>query len=732
MPANAVLTTSATWLDSVSGYMVPSFYTAGGVQSGPHWTCTKLTQRLGNQPSHALIRIPLAAAVDETAPTVAGVPNGPLTGIKIGTPCIIRGYGGVSGGAGDPGTLLLAGTVVDVTPEIGPEQDHAIVEVIDDRYVLEAMQVIGSFWINSDATPRYRQGWPAHFNPGGMPNCTLCAVGSEGSYMPVFCPPNFNLSDGETVPGTDSTEVQSGIKATYWTIDLILKYLRWIVSTDIAARVSAFKWYPQLPEFIEWRADYASAIESGDKEFFNGAANNSAALGARKGREMVLEGMTILAALNEVVGAAGPYAVYLQPQVGGSFYINQVQIVKARYSGGGIDISRPTSGNAADRLNSQKLVVTASLKESGRNLYTMAAIAGALVYIERRVYSQTTDNDSDGTRGLKKAWTATLLTALQDEIKAALNASTYSTAEEAFQALVRKPQYWKVCAAYRISEDYNFMLGTSESGLPLCEMGRPILPHQLTSSLEGAAGDTYSRLSARAPIPVEISANGTFTDMALPDSNDGLTLDADGTIWLTGLRSQSKTYTIAVTGTAPSVSAVAITPYALRMNVAIPCDHRIVDAMKIPTDQTANVTEVGNLNDDADRIDTTLSRLYYADAGALYSKEIRGSPTVPDAARKSWPTPESVASTNAYDDKILRNDIFYLRDALKRRLADIGRVERSGRLVIPHLCFGMPIGTAIRDLANSSGANFPVRGIIYEITYNANGDETQWTELGLK
>lgn len=704
MPATGKVI-STTALDSTATRLVPFF---NGI-SGLHWNCSEVMLRAGKTPSSAICRIPLSAAIDETAPSVAMVRSGPHDNIKTGTPTSLYGYFG-----GTP-VLLMNGLVVNLRHDLNA--DTLVAEVLDDRYLLEGLTFRGSFWIKpSDAGATYRQGWHAHFNQRGAPNMTYSALGSgPGNYFPVFCPPYYGLAPDEEVPGSSDTGVQSGTKASYWRLEDIFTYARFVFSSAVSSLVDDFPGYAFLPDRIIWPTALSSGISADDF-----TAGNAASVGrTAKGPEMVFEGLSLLAALTELCNRAGNYALDMLPMQEGQ---SQLAIVKTRYAGQGITLNRPTTGAASEALQSFNIVTSGGYEESIRNTYTKVSIGGALVYIEKRLASTGTT----GQYGLKPAWSADLQSELKAEIEADLNGGdpAYATAKLAFEGLLQKPKYYKICAAWRIAPDYDYQSGTSETGYPIAEIGRPILPAQLTSYLEGLAGSTSNtdRYSTRCPLYVEYSLDATTdTDgsWTLATEHVPQAIDADGTIWITALRSLAQSYEITQSGSSPNIS-VTINVARIRMNVAIPADHRLEKTYSMPQDTSGGQTLTADFPD-AERIDSALSRNYSAAAEQLYRYELRTSGSYPTPATRDGEAPGA---------KVLADDTAYLNALVARRLLDLGRVQREGRLIMPHHVFSLRPGAQIKSVQNSSGGDFPIRGIVDAVRYESG--DVNLTELQIR
>jgi hypothetical protein len=293
---------------------------------------------------------------------------------------------------------------------------------------------------------------------------------------------------------------------------------------------------------------------------------------------------------------------------------------------------------------------------------------------------------------------------------------------------LKKPKYMKLFAAYQITETFDFMEGTDEEGFPRANLSRPVLPRLLSSFLQHTPANstealtTYGRLNARSQVHVEYSTTGT-SNWQRTDINDGFKIDADGTLWFMGLRSLLKTYgTPSVTLSGGSVTLVTIPANALRMTLAIPTDHRLTRGAQLTADKSASsgFVKLGIADADEAQIDSSLSRTFYADAGQLYTKEIVADP--------SWPEPESITNSVQAEAGVIRDDSEYADAAALRRLNDIGRMARTGRLITPHIeCTARP-GQAIDCLVNRGhSGDFPIRGVVQTVIYSNDG-KRQYTE----
>lgn len=370
MPANAALSSSG-FVDSFASAGIPIF----NGTTGPHWEVDRLMKRNGPTPSEAHVLIPLAE-LDQIAPRIAGVSGSPLEDILIGQQCVIQATSPTSGteSTDDAGVTLMVGRVAEINQDIRP--DMARLLILDDRWLLEGLQIIGSWWMsgsNEDAEIAYRQGVAWYVNERGQPNKIWRSSG--GVPVPVMCLPRYGLLDNETPPSP--TDTGNTTKATFWTAQDILTAIQFAVTQDAYNQVKAkFPWYPVAdPTTLTWDSDYASiVIDDSTNEF-------------RKAREAVYSGTNVLDLITEIVRSCGNYALTMQSESSGDSSKNVVRIVPSRYTGdgSGISLPRPCGGEAATVFVDGIKVIDGAIKEGGRNLYTKFAAGGARVVTQQRV-----------------------------------------------------------------------------------------------------------------------------------------------------------------------------------------------------------------------------------------------------------------------------------------------------------------------------------------------------------
>lgn len=781
MPSTG-LSESANVLNSLAGYMRPTFYPDGGnALTFQHWLATDVTLRAGVNPSTAIIDIPLASQLDEKAPSVVAITGGPMQLIKQGTPCKIEGF--ATADADTQAITLMQGRVtgMDGNLDDGSAGDRLIVEVADPRYDLEGCVVMGSWWATSSG-PAYRQTYPATFNHRGLPNGLWCKVLGFGN-VKLFCPPNFGLNDGQQPP--DPSNKGNTTKATFFTVVDMCTYFQFTQSAVAFGLVSSvFPFYSFFnTDVIGWAPDWCSIITGDVDALTTGAGNTAQAASAlRPASEICCEGMPILAAVQAALALAGPFALYVFP-TGGDSTGSTITVVRTRLSNGvkGETLPRPMNGNAADVLSDLRAVTGGNIRESSKNTYTKAAAGGNTVFIERRLYSNIDSADGSST-GLTWGWDATVAANFAADLATIVNntggtavccarnsdgtvSANVLTGSQEFkttsgqptsEAVVRQaaekylfnqPYYQRLFASWLIDPAFDYQAGTSESGMPRAPMSRPMLPHLLTSMLQGAtaqqgATPTYAQLQAFGQVLFEYNPYGQQAQITNEDywnmtpKADDFQINADGTFWLRALRDQNLTWYVSPVGYAPAI-VLTIKPAAIRATFAIPCDHRVEGGYKIACDATENlaVTPTAANASDAGRIDKTLSRLHYVDARRLYQKWLRKNsyPQPRKAGGSQYPdAPTGLGAGGMGPANALRDDSDYLYTSVRRKLEDVGRVGKGGSLKIPHLNFANEPGQAVTALANSDGTLWPVGAVKKEVHFSAGRDEPQYTELVLE
>jgi len=704
-----------------------------GVDMGPHSRVGKVRWQFGEHPGTAQAIIPLAA-LDDIAPSIAGVASSPLQSIKHHMTATISAQ--QNPGGGGPSVDIFTGVVTDIDADIG--DDCGLVTISDARFDLEGIQIIGSFWLNPiDNSITYRAGVKAHFNKNNSPNMAWSSSGGMAS--PVFCEEYYGVdnsittSTGVSVPSASVGTANA--TAEYWTPATMLQYLHFATSTQGASLAAKFPFYKALPDYIVWSDDLGSAFAQ------------QAVAQERKAAERVYHCHSLIAVISDICKMAGPYAPTIQFSSDGT---STLGIVRTRYNGQdlpntaspsqskGFSLERPTSGMAATTLTQGGCVTRGKIRESSRATYSVVAAVGGRAMIEARFVSdRTVQNPGAGGASMWWGWT----TEYSNQARASLLADgqgNISGSETAAIANMLK-KFPDLFAVWFINPQTNFQAGTSQDGYPIAAVGRPPLPHLLTSFIKNGSADRFARINSRRPIPVELSTDGGTTWTVAPE-NDGLIIEPNGHISLKALRDSNggallglagqATYKIVSTG-GYGTGSYAITtfePAMVRMNLAVPCDHRVTGAIKMswdPTPDPGDSLPIANGEiDDGDRMDPSFSRLMAIDTGALYSLEERGgtmqSFPLPESLKDpttnaAYPSTDSTAGKALYGDaQVIVNDTEQAANHALRRIEQAGRLDRGGNLISPHIILTEPAG-AVNDLGGFKiGAQYEALELDFE------------------
>lgn len=688
MPANGTVSRSNT-VDHTAAYAT-AFFNSGSAYT--YSRVTKIRLQLGAEPSYALCEIPIATGGDETAPSIAGVTSGPFEQIKGGTPAkVICKLGSSS-------MLALAGRVRNLTGEFAEEKDEGLVEIVDDRWFLKSLQMIGSFWADIDGSGNpsisYRE-WRGHVNPRGQPNCLFRNVSGIG-LVPMFCTPSFGLGANEE---PEDPNAGSTVKACLWTPDLLLRYIQFAMSSSAYALVSSnFVEYPYNNQSVVWDPGWASILTTDSGTM-------------RASRERVLEATNVLALCRDILSEVGGYDLWMGPQVlkasnGSESWVNGLQIVRTRYRSDGITLNRPTSGYASDVLPDAKIITAASLHESYGDMHTTFTVAGHVVFIERRVDTTT----SGGIGGWLPAWGTSEEAGWLAKLNAGVARGSLSAQQAGLEDANR--HYPSVFCAYRLDPASNFQANTTEDGKPRARVGRPISPTLLSSYVESSSGTSATdKIRFRRPVLVEYKSGSSWL---CADYNDGLSMDGDGTVYFPGLRERGLTYTLS-----GSPGSYTVAKKDIRLTVAIPCDHRNRYTTSYPDDE----------NDD-DRRDETLYRPWYGDAEMVYGKEIRLGGSDSDTSAASYPVPKIAGGTPSSATANLRDDSTKLEEHARLKARDLSRVQRGGTLIRPRVTFVEIPGTQIKSLKNTDNTEYTLNAVVQSVEFLV-GEPEQETRIEL-
>lgn len=644
----------------------------------------------GRAPSYALVEVPLAAW-HERVPAVAGVRGGPAAGLKVGTRA--RVYAHADGRA----WTLLTGSVVALRQDL--DADGVTATVFDDRWLLEGVPVAGQLgWDPVTQTVTYRQREACRFNPRGRPNC-LDAPGG-----PLFAPAagyGRQAGDADPAPG------QARTRARPWRHADIAAYLRRAYATDDFAPLTAgLPWFTRvdagklaLPMTFgaELLADAAYDPQDARAAAGHGEPDREGADG--RAPDLALEGLDLLTALSRTAESAGAYALHVQPTGEGT--AAALTFVPARYVEGaaaGVTPARPGAGGIASAAALG--VAGGGLEEDGSRAYTAATTAGAPVALERRLAFVLA-----GGQGLERAWNAEDETAFKQYIDA------HPTMPRSKQALLEA--CWKfprVYAAYQVERDFDLLAGTKFAGEARATAHPPALPELLTTAALGAQREV--------PLPVAVELKDNAGQYRARTMLDGLQVDADGTIWLPGLREAGLGGDEQGTWKGSPGAPLSLAARELRLTVALALDRRLTEGLALPAAGLG--LAAADPNGCAGRFANGLARTYWVDAGAAYREDLR---------KDAWPVPQSVSGSVQASDRAtagaeLRSDAARARAHVQRRLAEVARTEKTGRLVFERPALWQP-GTAIAGLAAAGAGVCAVRGIVWRVRHDYRRQRTE-------
>jgi hypothetical protein len=678
------------------------------------WYCETLVIKVGPRPSHARVVIP-AQSNDEAANVIAFDPTGPAKNIKIGTQCAISKQWTSAAGA-TMAAVLFVGKVQLI--EYDRDNDQLIIDVVDARADLRELYIVGR-WVHvpaddegHPAATTYQQGWPAHFNPGGRPNCLY-----DGSTQkPEFAPyPDYGLSGNEQ-PDMSAPDFS---KASYWTLGRILEYLRYHYGPD-AAGVTQWPLLPKAPEWLVWPADLGQTIDQEDVANFDsglgqGTQNTG---GARKGREVVLEGYGLLESLDLLLSIAGGYSLAVtarskEDSGGSAKFINILSVAKTRYVGGGISLPYAASGapTGAGEITGGTFI------EDGEDFVSSIFGRSQLCFVERRFSTHDDDNNT-----LKPAWS----TARETEFRTAI----ISLGNDIAAYREACSLYPEVYTTWVVDSQYDFLADTPWSGYPRAALARTPWPTQLSYMTDAIGTRDYAGM--RWPIYVEINTGSTWVRGPL---FDGLEILDTGVISIPALRDLGAEIKV-FAGTAGATSVI---PFAddgsgaaqievrdIRMNLALPCDHGISWAALSPAAGEllvgdASLVEVYAGNPDVARIDPDYVRRKYVDLQQLYASIYRIG---------SYYKPESCGG-EASAAEYIRDDLTLLQAHVRRLMYEENRLRKGGALRFDGHIVPYALGQAILDLTASGKKPFPIRAQLTGIKFSSTGGDRPATSTEL-
>lgn len=702
-----VIVSSTSAVDATAQALIPYFGTALD-STDPFWRCEEIEDGPG-APGRARIIVPLQqGVVDQQGNSMALSPDAPL--FEHGEPCVIyrRRYS-ADGSMRD--ALVMAGTVVEVNHILDDGMLRDALEIIVEDGVRELQEVrVFGRWVYqpSELLTAFQQGWPCHFNPGGRPNCLFNTAGH-----PMFSPhPDYGLTADETPP--DASE-KSTFKACYWTLSTILLYL-WIWYgptcptnyTDTYNEVTLL--FPELkrvPTWIAWTDSFGSSLDDlSVANFDSGEGSYTTSRAPRKGRDLNLSGRSLASVpgdaepgvFDSIFQAAGGWTWYMAYDAPPGEMSNTLTSAPSRWLSAETAQDMPfASGGLAKNVMDVPVITRGRFGESSRNTCTRAVGHGSLVKIETRV--------ATGGNGL-------LFSTINDEDEFAIDVCTQgggAPSPESFAKAVAVRPY--ALCTFELDTAFDFQNGTEfgpvvdsptqPNGYPRAKIRRPVWPTLLSfRGAVGAAGDMQPY-----PIRVEAYVGGAWV---LAWEGHSWEVWDNGIIYIPGLRdaalnghygSWSWTDSEAwKTTTINGSPAIAITRNALRMTLAIPCDHRLSYVVRANSDHGTDVASIALMDDgpDAIKFHESFSRTKYVDLRQLYHAWLRIS-SYPEPAAAGGTMAANLVSTRDPATAV-RSDLEMLTAHTKRMLLDRFGLEKSGPLIMDgHLVTTWKPGMAITN-----------------------------------
>lgn len=513
-------------------------------------------------------------------------------------------------------TVIFSGYIMDRADQ--GAADAIYYWAYDDRILLERLWLPGAIVRDKDGTGFYSPRHPPIINPGGAWNCTGIDIGGET--WPVFAPVARLGSDYEAPEEAHVATLPTDGSVAPWTPRRLLRYCCLLTKLQVAA------YRPK-----NWNETTTGALSESSPIIFDQTdITESNMIGKdapetvndpldRKATTVDLSGQSLLGAIVNALDIAGTHTLRIKYTALAADGTSTLDFVPTGWSAfaGGKTLRFQTGGYAGGASGIQ--VHDFLVHRSAREVFNAVTVLGAVSLVETRV----TLGD-----GLKKGWNdaeeAAFLrciwgcdpggTALYAQIPKTFGpidgtVTTWVTCDGTNGAPLAHPgsseaislartAFPTVFRAYRLDSSDPVLNGILENvattiggsitgggGQPaaVLEAPRPVLPDQLqymVRNMDASTTGKENRLSQRLPIRVEIDMGDdpeTFVNWV--DAQASVTATPDGLIWINGLAEGANNSAACLyygnLWDYKHYSDGYITARNVRLNVAIPADHRV-------------------------------------------------------------------------------------------------------------------------------------------------------------
>ena len=347
----------------------------------------------GEEPSYAIVQIPMDSWPDEDAMAVAGVKGGPLDRIKLNSRASIT-HQSIAGVA----VQILTGSVFRIGHDLG--QDAGVIAIIDDRWLLSKVYCFGQHQYDySEEKFYFVAADELIFNQGGWPNCIDSPKGPRFTPSPRY---GWTAADTEEDPPGEATS-----KARSWRVSDAMKYLR-AVHYESAAESGITPFRRNYGKkmvndlLVIWPKQLGQSL----------SVKNGTNRAERVLHDFRLEGLTLLQSMVLLGKRSGPFELYCGPSGDEAGAMNRgklsfISYEKTASSGAGIEHTGIRGGDLTTAI-AYNSVQRGNLGEDIKDHFHEVIVLGDPPCVETLLQ---TNIDTPASATLSPAWTAAQETA---------------------------------------------------------------------------------------------------------------------------------------------------------------------------------------------------------------------------------------------------------------------------------------------------------------------------------